>query len=65
MAKDWQIGEGLLDAAAPPAMDITVRAGDILLVPKSLPHLVTTPADPGWSVHLAFAIDRDLAEATR
>jgi hypothetical protein len=67
-AKDWQIGEGLLDAAAPPAMDVTVRAGDILLVPKSLPHLVTTPADPGWSVHLAFAIDRDLrylAEATQ
>jgi hypothetical protein len=57
--KDWQIGEGLLDAAAPPAAAVTTAAGDVLLMPKSLPHLVTTPADPGWSVHLAFALDRD------
>jgi hypothetical protein len=24
-------------------------------------HVVTTPASPGWSVHLGFAIDRDLS----
>jgi hypothetical protein len=58
-AKDWQIGEGLLDAAGPPPTAVTMAAGDVLLIPKSLPHLVTTPADPGWSVHLAFALDRD------
>jgi hypothetical protein len=57
--KDWQIGEGLLGAAGPPAAAVTMTAGDVLLMPKSLPHLVTTPADPGWSVHLAFALDRD------
>jgi hypothetical protein len=57
-AKHWQIGPGLLDAASPPAQ-VTMTAGDILLVPRSLPHLVSTPADPGWSVHLAFALDRD------
>jgi Cupin superfamily protein len=57
-AKDWRIGQGLLDGGGP-GVKVTLAAGDILLLPKSLPHLVTTPADPGWSVHLAFAIDRD------
>ena len=56
--KEWQIGEEPLDAGAS-GVKVTVAAGDVLLVPKSLPHVVTTPADPGWSVHLAFAIDRD------
>jgi len=42
-----------------PAKAVTARAGDILLIPKNLPHLITTPPDPGHSVHMASAIDRD------
>jgi len=58
-AKDWLTGECLLDGTGVPARAVTTRAGDILLLPKNLPHAVTTPADLGHSVHLAFAIDRD------
>jgi hypothetical protein len=57
--KDWQIGEGLLEAGRP-VIPVRMTAGDVLLLPKNLPHLVTTPADPGRSAHLVFAIDRDL-----
>jgi hypothetical protein len=38
-----------------------MTAGDVLVLPKNLPHLVTTSPDPGRSVHLVFAIDRDLS----
>jgi hypothetical protein len=48
-AKTWQIGH----------RELTTRAGDILLLPKYLPHAVTTPAQPGHSLPLAFALDRD------
>jgi Cupin superfamily protein len=58
-AKHWLIGEALLDGSGTPVPDLTTTAGDILLIPKLLPHLVSTPASPGHSVHLAFAIDRD------
>lgn len=58
-AKTWQIGDGLLTGAGPPAAQITTRAGDILLLPRFVPHTVSTPASPGHSLHLAFAIDRD------
>ena len=57
--KDWLTGEGLPGGAGTPAQRVSTRAGDILLIPKYLPHAVSTPADPGHSVHLAFAIDRD------
>jgi len=57
--KDWLTGEGLPGGTGTPARQVTTQAGDILLLPKYLPHVVTTPADPGHSVHLAFAIDRD------
>jgi hypothetical protein len=57
--KDWQVGEGLLEAGQP-ATPVRMAAGDVLLLPKNQPHLVTTPADPGHSVHLVFAVDRDL-----
>jgi hypothetical protein len=40
--------------------ELTTRAGDILLISKYAPHLVSTPADPGHSVHLAFAVNRDV-----
>lgn len=51
-AKSWAIGN-------PPAWQVTTTPGDILLIPKYLHHAVTTPADPGHSVHLAFSLDRD------
>ena len=60
-AKQWTISQ------PPPAQhsgedaQVTTRAGDILLIPKYLPHAVTTPRDPGHSAHLAFTIDRDPA----
>jgi hypothetical protein len=38
--------------------EITTHAGAILLLPKGLPHTVSTPSHPGHSVHLTFAIDR-------
>jgi hypothetical protein len=46
-AKDWLLGECLLGGTGVPARAVTTGAGDILLLPKNLPHLVTTPADPG------------------
>ncbi len=60
-AKVWQIGERLLRDTGQATQEVTTEAGDILLLPKGLPHAVQTPADPGHSVHLAFAIDRDQA----
>jgi hypothetical protein len=57
--KMWQTGEGLLDGCGQPARQLTTTAGDILLLPKGLPHAVWTPPEPGHSVHLTFAIDRD------
>ena len=58
-AKDWAIGPGLLDPAAPPPERVTTRAGDILLLPRGLPHAVTTPPSPARSLHLNFALHRD------
>jgi Cupin superfamily protein len=57
--KVWQIGENLLGDTKQPARELITEAGDILLLPKRLPHAVSTPQQPGNSVHLAFAIDRD------
>jgi hypothetical protein len=59
--KDWAIGPGVLDPAAPPPDHVTTRAGDILLLPRGLPHAVTTPRRPGHSLHLNFALHRDPA----
>ena len=64
-AKDWQIGEALLDPAGTPPQHVRTRAGDILLIPKNLAHIVTTPPAPGHSVHLAFAICRDTPDQLR
>jgi hypothetical protein len=58
-AKIWEIGDSLLNGSNQAARQTITRAGDILLLPKGLPHAVSTPTDPGHSVHLAFAIDRD------
>jgi hypothetical protein len=60
-AKHWSAGEGLTRAAPDDYVrQVTMRAGDVLIVPKNLPHRVTTPVDPGHSVHLVFAVGRDL-----
>lgn len=57
-AKTWRIGEGVLDPGAPEAAQVITRPGDVLLLPRAMPHDVSTPADPGHSVHVAFAVDR-------
>jgi hypothetical protein len=66
-AKSWEIGFSLLDGSDRPTQQVTTTAGDLLLLPKGLAHRAWTPPDPGHSVHLAFAIDRDdqLSPATR
>jgi hypothetical protein len=59
--KYWELGDGLLEDGQP-VTPVRVEAGDVLLLPKCMPHLVTTPDIPGnKSVHLVFAVDRDLA----
>jgi Cupin superfamily protein len=58
-AKTWRIGDSLLAGSREPAAEVVTRAGDILLMPKGLPHSASTPPDPGQSVHLSFALDRD------
>ena len=58
-AKAWEIGESLLGGTRQATRELITQAGDILLLPKGLPHAVRTPEDPGHSIHLAFAIDRD------
>lgn len=60
-AKTWRAGESLTATGAGDARQVTVTAGDILILPKRLPHHVTTPPDPGRSLHLVFAINRDPA----
>lgn len=60
--KTWQIGPSLLTNAGPPPRTVTTHAGDILLLSKYLPHQVSTPADPGHSVHITYALDRDTRE---
>jgi hypothetical protein len=55
--KRWEIGHGVLDPAEP-TWTVEVTAGDVLLVPEGLPHVVTTPAEPGHSRHLQFALCR-------
>jgi hypothetical protein len=59
-ARHWHIG-GQPTAATTqlPVLGVTTRPGDVLLVPKHLPHVASTPAGLGHSVHLAFALDRD------
>jgi hypothetical protein len=58
-AKKWHVGPSVLVPGAPPGPPVLTRAGDILLLPKGLPHTTATPREPGHSVHLTFAIDRD------
>lgn len=60
-AKCWEAGGGLPGGAGGEVRQVIMLPGDVLVVPKKLPHLVTTPASPGWSVHLGFAVGRDLA----
>jgi hypothetical protein len=62
-AKQWTLGEALFCSDFPAPRQVATSAVDILLIPKYVPHMVTTPSVPGHSVHLAFAIDRDPAPA--
>ena len=60
-SKTWRAGHAL---TAPGTGNgdvehVTITAGDILILPKNLPHEVTTPPDPGRSLHLVFAINRE------
>jgi len=59
-AKTWETGHALI-RPGDAGRQVTITAGDILIVPRNLPHLVTTPPDPGRSTHLVFAINRDPA----
>ncbi|WP_406431894.1 cupin domain-containing protein [Streptomyces sp. NBC_00631] len=36
--------------------EITMRAGEVLILPQGMTHEVTTPDHPGHSVHLLFAV---------
>ena len=56
-AKAWEIGPGVLDPLEP-VTTVQVKAGDVLLVPERLPHVVSTPEEPGHSRHLQFALCR-------
>ena len=58
-AKDWQAGAGLPGAGNGGVHRVTMTPGDVLVVPKGMPHQVVTPASPGHSAHLGFAIFRD------
>jgi hypothetical protein len=58
-AKDWQAGGGLDGIPGGGVQRVAMRPGDVLVVPRGLPHLVTTPAVPGRSVHLALSLYRD------
>jgi hypothetical protein len=62
--KTWRAGEGLTGLGRGGVEEVTMRAGDVLVLPKNMLHLVTTPPDPGRSVHLVFAFDRDLVGST-
>jgi hypothetical protein len=57
--KHWQTGHSLMTGDGSPHQDILTQPGDILLIPKGLPHIADTPPGPGYSIHLVFAIDRD------
>jgi hypothetical protein len=58
-AKSWQAGHGLDGGRAGDVQHVTLTCGDLLVVSRGLPHLVTTPPDPGLSVHLDFAVGRE------
>ena len=58
-AKTWRAGESLAGAGNGDAEEVTITAGDILVIPRNLPHHVTTPPDPGRSLHLVFAVNRE------
>jgi hypothetical protein len=60
-AKTWRAGHALTAAgtANRDIQQVTITAGDILILPRNLPHHVTTPPDPGRSLHLVFAINRE------
>lgn len=61
--KRWCLGEGAPGSGSLSGSggiwELTLTVGDVLLLPKGLPHLVTTPDVPGHSIHLVMAIDRD------
>ncbi|MEV0278569.1 cupin domain-containing protein [Streptomyces sp. NPDC050610] len=60
-AKRWQVWP----RADSDPHEVLTRAGDVLLLPRGMPHDVSTPGDPGGSVHLTFAITDEPLTANR
>ncbi|MFE7122208.1 JmjC domain-containing protein [Streptomyces sp. NPDC057654] len=60
-AKQWQVWPHADDDPHP----VLTQAGDVLLLPRGIPHDVSTPSRPGYSVHLVFAITDEPLTATR
>ncbi|MFJ4806026.1 JmjC domain-containing protein [Streptomyces murinus] len=50
-AKEWLIWQGDGEAE-----EVVMRVGDVMVVPRGMRHDVRTPADPGDSAHLVFAV---------
>jgi hypothetical protein len=57
-AKKWIIGHGLLSGDPQNISSLTMHPGDVMILPDGLPHLVETPADPGYSRHLVLTVRR-------
>ncbi|MGW0885896.1 JmjC domain-containing protein [Streptomyces sp. NPDC002671] len=39
--------------------EIVLRSGDVLILPQGMKHQVSTPDDPGYSIHMVFAITNE------
>lgn len=61
--KSLQAGPGLAGGRPDGVRQVTMRAGDMAVLPKGMPHLAATPPDPGRSRHATFAFYRDSAAA--
>jgi hypothetical protein len=57
-AKSIQAGPGLAGGRRDRVRQAAMRAGDVTVMPKGMPHLAGTPPHPGWSRHATFALLR-------
>ncbi|WP_424858489.1 hypothetical protein [Streptomyces sp. SAI-170] len=39
-----------------PPEDVVMRTGDVMILPQGMTHQVSTPEEPGHSLHLLFAV---------
>lgn len=51
-AKAWRVWP----TRASDPVEVVMRSGDVLIVPKGMTHEVSTPPNPGHSLHLLFAL---------